>query len=414
MAGKRDYYEVLGVNKNATDDELKKAYRKLAKKYHPDANPDNKKEAEEKFKEVNEAYETLSDPQKRRMYDQFGADGPQGFGGGQGPFGQGGYYSYSSSGFNGFDDLGDLGDIFSSFFGGGFGGRASSRKQNGPRKGADLNLRMEITFEQAFSGVEKEITVTRNETCDNCHGTGAKPGTSVTKCTMCNGTGQVTQVQNTILGTYNYNGKEKIVCACEDFTDENHILYEFENIALSVNPDKKIETELEDIIEVINVITKTMKVKELKEKFWDMFIIDSLIGNKDRHNGNWGILLNKITNISEFAPIYDCGSCLNSTLSDSEIENLSETEIKNLAINTYSCIKENGKKINAMSYIKSLKNRDCNNAIFRVFDKIDLNKIEEFINNVEGITNIRKEFYKKIIKIRYDILEQTIKEKNNL
>ena len=200
MAAKRDYYEVLGVNKNATDDELKKAYRKLAKKYHPDANPDNKKEAEEKFKEVNEAYETLSDPQKRRMYDQFGADGPQGFGGGQGPFGQGGYYSYSSSGFNGFDDFGDLGDIFSSFFGGGFGGRASSRKQNGPRKGTDLNLRMEITFEQAFSGVEKEITVTRNETCDNCHGTGAKPGTSVTKCTMCKGTGQVTQVQNTILG----------------------------------------------------------------------------------------------------------------------------------------------------------------------------------------------------------------------
>lgn len=217
------------------------------------------------------------------------------------------------------------------------------------------------------------------------------------------------EVQNTILGTYNYNGKEKIVCACEDFTDENHILYEFENIALSVNPDKKIETELEDIIEVINVITKTMKVKELKEKFWDMFIIDSLIGNKDRHNGNWGILLNKITNISEFAPIYDCGSCLNSTLSDSEIENLSETEIKNLAINTYSCIKENGKKINEMSYIKSLKNRDCNNAIFRVFNKIDLNKIEEFINNVEGITNIRKEFYKKIVKLRYNILEQVYK-----
>lgn len=200
MAGKRDYYEVLGVNKNATDEELKKAYRKLAKKYHPDANPNNKEEAEAKFKEVNEAYETLSDPQKRKMYDQFGADGPQGFGGGQGPFGQGGYYSYTSSGFNGFDDFGDLGDIFSSFFGGGFGGRTSSKRQNGPKKGADLNLHMEITFEQAFLGVEKEITITRNETCSTCHGSGAKPGTSVTKCTVCNGTGQVTAVQNTILG----------------------------------------------------------------------------------------------------------------------------------------------------------------------------------------------------------------------
>ena len=198
MATKRDYYEVLGVNKNATDDELKKAYRKLAKKYHPDANPDNKKEAEAKFKEVNEAYENLSDPQKRRMYDQFGHNGPQGFGGAGGPFGgQGGYYSYSASDFG---DFGDLGDIFSSFFGGGFGGRNSSRRNNGPKKGADLNVRMEITFEQAFSGVEKEITISRNEECNTCHGSGAKPGTSVTKCSMCNGTGQVRQVQNTILG----------------------------------------------------------------------------------------------------------------------------------------------------------------------------------------------------------------------
>ncbi len=197
MAAKRDYYEVLGVDKNATQEELKKAYRKLAKKYHPDANPNNKKEAEIKFKEVNEAYENLSDPQKRRMYDQFGHNGPQGFGGGQGPFGQGGYYSYTTSDFG---DFGDLGDIFSSFFGGGFGGRTSSRRQNGPRKGADLNLRMEITFEQSFLGVEKEITVTRNETCDTCHGTGAKPGTSPVKCSVCNGTGQVTAVQNTILG----------------------------------------------------------------------------------------------------------------------------------------------------------------------------------------------------------------------
>lgn len=197
MSDKRDYYEVLGVEKTATDEELKKAYRRLAKKYHPDANPDNKKEAEVKFKEVNEAYENLSDPQKRKMYDQFGFNGPQGFGGGQGPFGQGGYYSYTG-GFDGFSDFGDLGDIFSSFFGG--GGRTSSRRNNGPRKGADLNLNIEITFEEAFLGVEKEITINRNETCNTCNGTGAKPGTSVTKCSVCNGTGQVRQVQTTILG----------------------------------------------------------------------------------------------------------------------------------------------------------------------------------------------------------------------
>ncbi len=192
---KRDYYEVLGVNKDASDDEIKKAYRKLAKKYHPDANPDNKKEAEAKFKEVNEAYENLSDPQKRRMYDQFGHNGPQGFGGG----GQGGYYSYSTSGFDGFD-MGDLGDIFSSFFGGGFGGRTSSRQNTGPVKGADLRYNMEITFEESFLGTEKEITINRDDTCDTCKGTGARPGSKVETCSMCGGSGQIKQVQTTILG----------------------------------------------------------------------------------------------------------------------------------------------------------------------------------------------------------------------
>lgn len=198
MANKRDYYEVLGVQKTATDEELKKAYRKLAKKYHPDANLDNKEEAEAKFKEVNEAYEVLSNPQKRKMYDQFGTADPQGFGGGAGgPFG-GNYYSYTSSGFDGFSDFGDLGDIFSSFFGGGAG--RNRQRERGPKKGADLNLNLDITFEEAFLGVEKEIQITRPETCDICHGTGAKPGTSVTKCPICNGTGTVKQVQNTILG----------------------------------------------------------------------------------------------------------------------------------------------------------------------------------------------------------------------
>ena len=197
MAAKKDYYETLGVQKTATDEELKKAYRKLAKKYHPDANPDNKAEAEAKFKEVNEAYEVLSDSQKRKMYDQFGTVDPQGFGGGAGgPFG-GGYYSYTSSGF---DDFGDLGDIFSSFFGGGARTGGARQQARGPRKGADLNLNLEITFEEAFLGVEKDITITRPETCTVCKGSGARPGTTVTKCPTCNGTGTVRQVQNTILG----------------------------------------------------------------------------------------------------------------------------------------------------------------------------------------------------------------------
>lgn len=195
MAQKRDYYEVLGVDKNATDEELKKAYRRLAKKYHPDANPDNKEEAEKKFKEVNEAYEVLSDAQKRRMYDQFGHEGPAGFGGGNPG---GGYYSYSTSGFNGFDDF-DLGDIFSSIFGG--GSRTGSRRNNnGPIKGADLRYNMEITFEEAFLGVERVITITRDEPCTTCSGNGAKPGTTSETCKVCGGTGQVRQVQNTILG----------------------------------------------------------------------------------------------------------------------------------------------------------------------------------------------------------------------
>lgn len=135
---------------------------------------------------------------KRRMYDQFGHNGPQGFGGGNPG---GGYYSYSTSGFDGFSDFGDLGDIFSSFFGGGFGGSRNSRNaNNGPRKGADLKYNMEISFEDAFLGVEKEINITRDDICAECNGNGAKPGTAIQNCTVCGGTGQVKQVQNTILG----------------------------------------------------------------------------------------------------------------------------------------------------------------------------------------------------------------------
>ena len=215
------------------------------------------------------------------------------------------------------------------------------------------------------------------------------------------------RVQNTILGTYTYNGKKKIVCACEDFTDGNHELYEFESLALSSNPDKKIETELSDILEVIEETKKMITEDDIKEKFWDMFIVDSLIGNTDRHNGNWGLLVNAKSNMTEFAPIYDCGSCLNPMIDDEEIKKLSDVEIKNLAINCYSCIKENGKKINYMSFIKEHKNQDCNNAIRRIMPKVNMENINEFIDGIDCMQDIRKAFYKNIILFRYQILLDT-------
>lgn len=212
-------------------------------------------------------------------------------------------------------------------------------------------------------------------------------------------------VQNTMLAIYKYNEREKIVCACEDFTDRNHILYEFENLALSTNPDKKIETELDDIMDVIDE-NKMINSDETKKKFWDMFIIDALIGNTDRHNGNWGFLVNTEMNEIKFSPIYDCGSCLNPMLEDCELSKLSDVELKNLAINCYSCIKINGKKINYMSFLKQMENKDCNDAIRRVFERIKIDNIYELIENMEEISDIRKNFYKKIIEIRYEILKE--------
>ena len=216
------------------------------------------------------------------------------------------------------------------------------------------------------------------------------------------------KTQNTILGNYTYNGKDKIVCACEDFTDENNILYEFESLALSTNPEKKIGTEISDIMEVIEE-NKMIDSETTKQKFWDMFVIDSIIGNTDRHNGNWGFLLNKNTGTVTFSPIYDCGSCLNPMLEDTEIEKFTETELKNLAINCYSCLRDNGKKINYMTYIKEMKNQECNNAIKRLFANIDIDKIENFIDNIECMTDIRKEFYKRIINQRYAIIKNILR-----
>lgn len=179
---KRDYYDVLGVEKGASKEEIKKSYRKLARKYHPDVNKEA--DASDKFKEVKEAYETLSNDQKRGQYDQFGhAGAQQGFGGGG--FGGGG------------QDFGGFGDIFDMFFGGG-GGRRND--PNAPRQGADLQYRMVLDFEEAIFGKETDISIPTEETCDTCHGSGAKPGTKVDTCSHCQGTGQLNVEQSTPFG----------------------------------------------------------------------------------------------------------------------------------------------------------------------------------------------------------------------
>lgn len=214
------------------------------------------------------------------------------------------------------------------------------------------------------------------------------------------------KVQNTILGIYHYDGKDKIVCACEDFTDLENILYEFENLALSANPNKKIDTEISDIMKVLEENCNLIDLKDTKDKFWNTFIVDSLIGNTDRHNGNWGFLLNEENNKVEFSPVYDCGSCLHPMLEDEEVKNLTDAEQKNIILNTYSCLKENGKKINYMSYIKGQRNSACNEALKRVFPNIQIEEIHTFIENIEYLSEERKEFYKRIISERYKILKE--------
>ena len=189
MADKRDYYEVLGISKGASEDEIKKAYKKMARKYHPDLNPDNK-EAEEKFKEVNEAYEVLSDPNKKARYDQYGHAGvdPN--------FGAGG------AGFDGSFDFGDLGDIFGSFFGGGFGGGGRRTNPNAPQRGESIRLSLTISFEEAAFGCEKEVTVERMEQCGTCGGSGCAAGTTPEVCPECHGTGQVQVRRQTPMGVF--------------------------------------------------------------------------------------------------------------------------------------------------------------------------------------------------------------------
>ena len=186
---KRDYYEVLGINKGASEDEIKKAYKKLARKYHPDMNPGDK-EAEEKFKEINEANEVLSDPTKKARYDQFGFAGVDpNYGAGGGGWGDGGGF-----------DFGDLGDIFGSFFGGGFGG--GQQRRNGPQRGESIRMSLSISFTEAAFGCEKEVTLDRSENCPTCHGSGCAEGTTPEVCSECRGSGTVQVRRQTPMGVF--------------------------------------------------------------------------------------------------------------------------------------------------------------------------------------------------------------------
>lgn len=178
MSAKRDFYQVLGIDRNATDEQIKKAFRRLARQYHPDVN--KSPEAEARFKEINEAYEVLSDREKRGMYDRFGHAGPQ-------------------AGFGGFNDFGGFEDIFESFFG---GMRTGTSTRRGPTRGADLRYDLTIDFEEAVFGAEREIVIPRHEVCPQCKGSGAEPGTQPIRCPQCNGTGEVRRQQQTILGSF--------------------------------------------------------------------------------------------------------------------------------------------------------------------------------------------------------------------
>ena len=211
-----------------------------------------------------------------------------------------------------------------------------------------------------------------------------------------------------ILGIYNFNGNEKIVVACKDFTSNDNILKQFAELKNSQIETSKngYGTELSEVLETIEnqVIYDTNKLKEF---FWQMFIADSFVGNFDRHNGNWGFLINENLKKIEIAPIYDCASCLYPQLTDEmikEIINNDEEMEARVYIFPTSSLKINDKKINYFEYISSLKNEDCNKALLKLFPKIDLKKINTIIDETPFISNIRKEFYKKILKLRYEII----------
>lgn len=222
-------------------------------------------------------------------------------------------------------------------------------------------------------------------------------------------------VQDTILGVYNLNNVEKTVVACKDFTSNGTILKQFAELKNSQIETSKngYGTELTEVIETIEN-QLVYDAKELKEFFWDMFIADCFVGNFDRHNGNWGFLINENLRKIEIAPIYDCASCLYPQLTDTKIsEIINNDEELNARVFVFptSALKLNDKKINYFEFINSLEEKDCNEALLRIFPKIDIEKINNIIDETPMISNIRKEFYKKILGMRYEKILKASYEK---
>lgn len=213
-------------------------------------------------------------------------------------------------------------------------------------------------------------------------------------------------VQDTILGVYDLNGNKKIVVACKDFTSNGNVFKQFAELKNSQIESSKngYGTELDEVIETIENQT-VYDSNKLKDFFWDMFIVDCLVGNFDRHNGNWGFLINEVLKKIDIAPIYDCASCLYPQLSDERIAEIINNEEKmeaRIYVFPTSALKVNNKKINYFEFISKLENEDCNKALLRIYPKIDFEKINNVIDETPAISDIRKDFYKKIIKLRYE------------